>query len=74
MEIPIKIREAMKDETSHYKGSIIFLGVYKGKTAWQFNYSEPVCVGLPSIYLFDGNKVDYLCGEEVFLIISQLQK
>lgn len=74
MEIPVRVREAMKDEIDRYKGSIIFLGVYKGKTAWQFNYLEPVCVGLPSIYLYDGNKVDYLCGEKVFSIISQLQK
>lgn len=74
MEIPAKIKEAMNDETSRYKGSIIYLGVYHGKTVWQFDYSEPVSVGLPSVYLFDGKEVDYLCGEEVFSIISQLQK
>lgn len=74
MEIPDKVREAMNDELNHYKGSIEYIGVYKGKTVWQFGYSEPVCVGLPSIYLFDGKNVEYLCGEEVFSIISQLQK
>lgn len=74
MEIPAKVRNAMKDELSHYKGSIEYLGIYKGKTAWQFGYSEPVCVGLLSIYLFDGEIVEYLCGEEAFSIISHLQK
>ncbi len=74
MEIPAKIKEAMKDELNHYKGSIVYLGVYEGKTVWQYEYSEPVCVGLPSIYLFDGQEVNYLYGEEVFPIISQLQK
>lgn len=74
MEIPDKIKEAMKSELSHYKGSIIYLGLYQGKTVWQFAYSEPVCVGLPSIYLYDGRTVAYLCDETVFSIISQLQK
>lgn len=45
MEIPLKIREALKQETAKYKGHIQYLGVYKGKTAWMFDYSDPVCVG-----------------------------
>ena len=32
MEIPVRVREAMKDEMDRYKGSIIFLGVYKGES------------------------------------------
>lgn len=74
MEVPLKICEALKQETAKYKGSIQYLGVYKGKTAWMFDYSEPVNIGPPSLYLFDGSNVEYLCGEEVFDIISQLEK
>jgi hypothetical protein len=74
MEIPLKIREALKQETTKYKGHIQYLGVYKGKTAWRFYYSEPVCVGPPSLYLFDGSNVEYLCGEDIFDIILQLEK
>lgn len=74
MEVPLKICEALKHEAAKYKGSIQYLGVYKGKTAWIFDYSEPVCIGPPSLYLYDGRNVEYLCGEEVFDIISQLEK
>lgn len=74
MEIPLKIREALKQETAKYKGHIQYLGVYKGKTAWMFDYSDPVCVGPPSLYLFDGSSVEYLYGENIFDIISQLEK
>lgn len=74
MEVPLKICEALKHEAVKYKGSIQYLGVYKGKTAWMFDYSEPVCIGPPSLYLYDGSNVEYLCGEEVFDIISQLEK
>lgn len=74
MEIPLKIREALKQETAKHKGHIQYLGVYKGKTAWMFDYSDPVCVGPPSLYLFDGISVEYLCGEDIFDIISQLEK
>ena len=74
MEVPLKIREAMKHELARYKGNIQYMGVYDGKTAWTFEYLEPVCVGYPSLYLFDGDTVEYLCGEYVFDIISQLEK
>lgn len=74
MEIPLKVREALRQETAKYKGHIQYLGVYKGKTAWMFDYSDPVCVGPPSLYLFDGSGVEYLYGEDIFDIISQLEK
>lgn len=74
MEIPFKVREAMRQEANHHKGNIEYLGVYHGKTVWMYNYQEPVSVGPPSAYLFDGSNVEYLCGEEVFDIILQLEK
>lgn len=74
MKIPSKIREAMQQEINHHKGYIEFLGIYHGKTAWLYNYEEPVSIGPPSVYLFDGNRVEYLCGEEVFDIILQFEK
>ena len=73
MEIPLKVREAMKVEAKR-RGNSEDLGVYKGKTVWSYSYADPVSIGYPFIYLFDGRAVEYLCDQSVFDIISQLEK
>ena len=69
MEIPIKVIKAAQGR-KHLGGKLEVIGQYKGKTVYSYVYTVPMTIGMPELYLWDGNKVQVIEGEEAFPIIS----
>ena len=69
MEIPVKVIKAAED-LKHLGGTLELLGKYNGKDVYTYSFPEPMTIGMPILYLWDGNKVQVVSGEESLSIIS----
>ena len=53
---------------------IKYLGVYENMPAWTIEYTEPVTIGYPVVFLLDGDSVRTVYDGEVFSILDALRK
>ena len=74
MKIPSVIQKAMT-RWFDYDGSIEYLGKYQDKAAFCYNFSEPVCLGFPFVYLLNSdNSVSEIDGFQAMDIINSFSK
>lgn len=71
MAIPKQVTEAAKG-LADYGGTIIKIGFYKSQEVYSWHFDEPVTIGLPEIYLWDGQRARTICGDKAVKIISDL--
>lgn len=69
--IPKKVIQVAEDRSS-LGGKLKLFGKYKDCQVYSYEYSEPVTVGLPVIYLWDGSKVGKMIGENALSILSSI--
>ena len=69
--IPKSVARVAEDR-SYLGGTLKMFGVYKGRQVYTYQYSKPVTVGLPVIYLWDGKRVKEIEGEDALAILSSL--
>lgn len=62
----IKLAESRKD----LGGVLQLIGKYKGKEVYSYVYSEPMTIGMPEVYLWDGVHATLVGGENALVIIS----
>ena len=49
---------------------IKYLGVYENMPAWTIEYTEPVTIGYPVVFLEDGDQLKIVRGEESLKIYA----
>ena len=67
--IPQAVMNAAADR-KHLGGTLKLLGHNKGKEVYTYFYPEPMTIGMPELYLWDGARVQTIGGEEALAIIS----
>ncbi len=70
----MKVPKIIQDIADRYGlNSVEYIGKRKGKCAFTMGFidkdGEPVATGLPVIYLFDGETVEIIRGEEAFQLL-----
>lgn len=71
MEIPKQVTEAAKG-LADYGGTLIKIGNYQGQEVYSWHFDEPVTIGLPEVYLWDGQRAKIVYGDKAVKIISDL--
>jgi hypothetical protein len=69
MDIPRKVIEAARGR-KHLGGKLEVIGKYNRKDVYSYVYNIPMTIGMPELYLWDGNVVQVIEGEEALSIIS----
>ena len=69
--IPEKIQKAAQDRVD-IGGKVILLGEHNGREVYICEFEEPVTIGLPEVYLWDGEAAQTIIGERAADIISAL--
>ncbi len=74
MKTPTVIQKAMA-RWFDYDGSIEYLGKYQDKDAFCYNFTKPVCLGFPSVYLLNSDdSVSEIDGFQAMDIINSFSK
>lgn len=63
----IKIAEERKD-----CGELKKIGTYEGKDVYSYTYDEPMTIGMPEFYLWDGKHASIVRDDEALNIIDAL--
>lgn len=69
--IPEKVQK-LAQERVDLGGKVILLGGYEGKEVYICDFEEPVSIGLPEVYLWDGEAAQTIIGKRAADIISAL--
>lgn len=69
--IPDKIQKAAQERVD-LGGKVILLGEHSGREVYVCEFEEPVTIGLPEVYLWDGQIAQTVIGEKAANIISAL--
>ena len=64
--------EAAAEGRKHLGGQLKKFGQYKGFDVYSYEYQEPMTIGMPELYLWDGSKVEVVGSEKALRIISSL--
>ena len=65
ISIPSAVRKAARHRT-RLGGHVVPIGVRDGKTIFICEFDEEVTIGLPEVYLWDGENVVTIFGVEAF--------
>ena len=60
------------ENREHLGGSLRLFGKYSDKDVYSYHYKEPVTIGMPVVYLWDGRKADVVNGESALRILSSV--
>lgn len=67
--IPKQVIKAAEDR-ANLGGTLKMIGKHKGYDVYTYDYPIPVTVGMPELYLWNGNKVKVIREEEALELIS----
>lgn len=70
--IPKEVIEASKELSQLYDGTLELIGNYKGSSVYSLKFKEPVTIGLPEIYLWDGKTAKTVYGDKSLEILSSI--
>ena len=71
MIIPNAVLKVAEDRTC-LGGIIKYFGDLKGEEVFSYEYNEPVTIGLPVIYLWNGKRVKVIEGDKALEILNSL--
>lgn len=71
MDIPKQVIEAAKGRAD-CGGRLEVICNYESKEVYSYVYDEPMIIGLPEFYLWDGSKVDVVRGEDALGLMDKL--
>lgn len=72
MNVPEAVKKAAKYLIDSYDSDIDYLGKYEESDVFVFNFSEPACIGYPSVFLYKDGKVEEITDEPALYIIGLL--
>ncbi len=70
MNVPQKVKDAAQSLIDMYGLSFDYLGKYKDKEVYLYNFPEDANTGFPSVYLYKDNKVEEITGFEAMDIVN----
>lgn len=69
-------KEVMKASESrkHLGGELRKIGTYNGRDVYSYIYREPVTIGYPELYVWNGKDVEVVKEEEALLLQSAISE
>jgi len=73
MEIPQQVIEAASSEVE-IGGKVVYECDYKGEQVFDCHYDQPVVIGMPIFYLWNGERVNKVGGREGLELLGTLNE
>ncbi len=69
--IPQAVVKAAEDR-KHLGGTLTMVGKYKKQEVYTYIYAEPVTIGMPELYLWNGKSVQTIVEEQALELLHKM--